>query len=235
MKDDKVTDLYVYFNRPSTIQIRQGQCLPLDHKGKNMDQLLYTEFMRLYCWDKKLKPTYAKQPQNEGFTWWKINLPNRKTVFITKRLDPEKCIVRMNMVYASAGEIYYLRLLLLHLPARSFKDLINLTTTRRNVIRTYQEACLHHGFLTDFNEAMRCFEEAMVFSTPGELRNLFVIQTIQGFPTEAIYNDAEKRIAMSKDYIIRNGQGNNSSMALNELLTDLAERFQAENRFEFLV
>ena len=74
----------------------------------------------------------------------------------------------------------------------------------------------------------------MIFSTPGELRNLFVIQTIQGFPTEAIYNDATKRIAMSKDFIISNGQGNNSPMAMNELLADLAERFQAENRFEYL-
>jgi hypothetical protein len=234
VKDNKITDLYVYFNRPSEIQLQLGQSLPSDHNGKNMDQLLYTEFMRLYCWDKKLKPTYVKQPHNEGFTWWKINLPNRKTVFITKRLDPEKCIARMNMVYASAGEIYYLRLLLLHLPARSFKELINMTTTTRNAVRTYQEACFHHGFLSDYKEANRCFEEAMVFSTPGELRNLFVIQTIQGFPTEAIYNDATKRIAMSKDFIIRIGQGNNSPMAMNELLADLAERFQAENRFEYL-
>ena len=231
VNDGKITDLYVYFNRPSEIRIRQGQRLPPDHKGKNMDQLLYTEFMRLYCWDKKLKTTYAKQPHNEGFTWWKIALPNGKTVFITKRLDPEKCIVRMNMIYASAGEVYYLRLLLLHLPARGFKDLINSSATR-DIIRTYQEACLHHGFLTDHKEAVRCFEEAMIFSTPGELRNLFVIQTIQGFPTEAIYNDATKRIAMSKDFIISNGQGNNSPMALNELLSDLAERLQAENRFD---
>ena len=75
----------------------------------------------------------------------------------------------------------------------------------------------------------------MVFSTPEELRNLFVIQTIQGFPTEAIFNDATKRIAMSKDYIIRNGQGNNSPMAWNEFLTDLAERFQAENRYQLTI
>jgi len=40
----------------------------------------------------------------------------------------------------------------------------------------------------------------MVFSTPKELRNLFVIQTIQGFPTEAIFNDATKRIAMQRLY-----------------------------------
>ena len=39
---------------------------------------------------------------------------------------------------------------------------------------------------------------------------------------------------MSKDFIIRIGQGNNSPMAMNELLADLAERFQAENRFEYL-
>ena len=230
IQDNKVTDLYIYFNRPSAIITGPQHPLSPDHKGKNMDQLTYTEFINLYCWDKKLRSTFLKAPHLQGYAWWKITLPNRRVIFITKRLHPDKCIVRMNMIYPSAGEIYYLRLLLLHNPARSFKDLLH-SVDDNDGNKTFQECCLVQGLLHDHNEAIRCFEEAMIFSSPRDLRNLFVIQTLQGFPTEDIFNNPIKRKAMSLDFIQRNQQGDNSPMAMNELLTDLALRFQAENRY----
>lgn len=220
-QNNKITDLYVYFNRPE-------QIIPLrldeNTQNKSMDQLTYTEFFNLYCWEKKLRSALLKKPQLEGVTWWKVELPNRQTIYITKRIHPDRCIVRMNMVYPSAGELCYLRILLLHVPTRSFEELLN----REN--GTYQEACLVSGLLHDHNEAIRCFDEAMVFSAPRELRNLFVIQTVQGFPTNAIFEDPLKRKAMSLDYIQRYQQGDGSPMALNDLLTDLATRFQAESK-----
>jgi hypothetical protein len=75
------------------------------------------------------------------------------------------------------------------------------------------------------------FEHSMITSTPHQLRNFFIIQTIQGFPTIDIYNDLVKRRAMSLDYILRHNQGDNRTLATNDLLlTDLSERMKAENK-----
>ena len=48
---------------------------------------------------------------------------------------------------------------------------------------TYQEACTANGLLSNENEAEIAFNEAIIDSTPSELRSLFVILTLQGFPT----------------------------------------------------
>ena len=60
-----------------------------------------------------------------------------------------------------------------------------------------------NGLLNDAKEAMKCFEYAMITGTPPILRNLFVLQTLQGFPTIQIFNDPIKRRATSLDYISR--------------------------------
>jgi hypothetical protein len=199
-----------------------------------------------------------RKPNYEGRSWWKLTLPNGVQLFVTKRERPDECIVRMNMLYSSAGEVYYLRLLLNTYPTRTLKDFLtrhyhngleedekNCTTdssvegvnehrnNRNNPIRvanTFQEACLFNGLLNDVKEAMKCFEYAMITGTPPILRNLFVIQTTQGFPTIQIFNDPIKRRAMSLDYISRHRQGDNSRLALNDLLTDLAERMKGDNK-----
>jgi len=97
-------------------------------------------------------------------------------------------------------------------------------------LNTFQEACMYSGLLHDLKEAIKCFEDSMITSTPWQLRNLFITQTIQGFPTVKIYNDPVKRRAMSLDYIFHHQQGDNCRLALNDLLTDLAERMKSENK-----
>jgi hypothetical protein len=63
---------------------------------------------------------------------------------------------------------------------------MNIETINKNnpirVANTFQEACLFNSLLNDVKEAMKCYEYAMTTGTPPILRNLFVIQTIQGFP-----------------------------------------------------
>ena len=211
-----------------------------------MNDLTYTEFHNNYVYSKALRKVYQNRSHLEGTEFWKVILPNSRKVFISKRLQPDKCIVRMNMLYPSAGEVFYLRLLLINKACRSYAELRNSGTNNvhnvdeeeemdenaeTNPNRTFQEACLRNGLLHDHNEAIRCFQEAMIFSAPKELRNLFVIQSIQGFPTLNIFNDPIKRRAMSLDYIIRDHQGDNSPMALNNLLLDLSTRFQLEGRY----
>ena len=242
VSEKKVTDLYVYFNRPKVIRTGPDEPLPVEHNGKSMDDLNFLEFFTIYCYSRTLRRTMRKKHTDEGRLWWQLTMPNGVVIFVTKRQRPDQCIVRMNMLYSSAGEVYYLRLLLNHYPARSFKELLLIPTTDSAAIDddnndnafepvdTYQEACMHCGLLNDLKEALMCFEHSMITSTPPQLRNLFIIQTIQGFPTIDIYNDPVKRRAMSLDYILRHNQGDNCPLATNDLLTDLSERMKAENK-----
>ena len=256
--DGKVTDLYIYLNRPRYIRTGPNENLPPEHDGKSMDELTYLHFFTIYCYSRKLRRSKQTKPHEEGRSWWKITLPNAIEVFVTKRERPNECIVRMNMLYSSAGEVYYLRLLLNIFPTRTLKDLLtrhhihtngsneqedesnndtnqffSKISDRTQFVRaanTFQEACLMNGLLNDIKEAIACFEYAMITGTPPMLRSLFITQTTQGFPTIQIYNDPIKRRAMSLDYIFRHEQGDNSRLALNDLLTDLAERLKGENK-----
>ena len=246
VSEKKVTDLYVYFNRPNLIRTGSEEPLPLEHNGKSMNDLNYLEFYTVYCYSRTLRSTMQKKPTEEGRLWWKLNMPNGVVIFVTKRFRPEQCIVRMNMLYSSAGEVYYLRMLLNHYATRSFQELLLIPTTNIidiidenntaenpvQAVNTFQEACLHRGLLNDLKEAIMCFEHSMITSTPPQLRNLFAVQTIQGFPTIDIYNDPVKRRAMSLDYILRHNQGDNCPLAMNDLLTDLSERLKADNNKE---
>ena len=47
----------------------------------------------------------------------------------------------------------------------------------------------------------------MEHSTPAELRNLFSILTIQGFPTINIYNDEICQIKLMEDFHYRENRG----------------------------
>ena len=236
--DKKVTDLYVYFNRPNAIRSVPGVSQPLDLHGDQIDMgtLKYTEFYTYYSWGKKLSNSNRNTPAMEGRYWWHLTMPNGVKLYITERLKPNECVVRMNMIYPTAGEIYYLRLLLLHFATRSYHELkldqnshqSNSLLLHTNVTETFQQSCVAKLLLDDQNEAVRCFEEAMVFGSPKDLRNLFVIQTLQGFPTWNIFYDSNKRKAMSIDFICHHQQGDNSGLAFNDLLKDLATRLQSD-------
>ena len=237
--EGKVTDLYIYLNRPHVIRTGPDEPLPTEHNNKSMDELTYLEFFTIYCYSRKLRKSMQNKPREEGRTWWKVRLPNGVEVFVVKRQRPDECIVRMNMLFASAGEIYYLRLLLNHYSTRTLKDLLLLHQVdddndddddQLKALNTFQEACMYSGLLHDLKEAIKCFEDSMITSTPWQLRNLFITQTIQGFPAVDIYNDPVKRRAMSLDYIFHHQQGDNCRLALNDLLTDLAERMKSENK-----
>ena len=68
-------------------------------------------------------------------------------------------IGRVYFVAPRAGEKYYLRILLHHVPgAKSFEDLRTLPDGR--VVATFQEACRSRSLLNDDREWRSCLEEA---------------------------------------------------------------------------
>jgi len=110
------------------------------------------------------------------------------------------------MVPLTIGEKWYLRLLLLHLPATSFKDI---KTYENTTYETYQSTALAAKLVEDENEALTAFQWALNYSTPAELRNLFVIMTTQGFPTVNIFENYELRNKLMEDFLFDIGNNNN--------------------------
>ncbi|MCO5559223.1 hypothetical protein L7F22_012818 [Adiantum nelumboides] len=81
-------------------------------------------------------------------------------------------IGRMYFVQPSAGERYYVRLLLtICKGCKSFKDL---QTVNGVVFPTFKAACIARGVLEDDGEWSSCIEEACMTHTGGQLRHLFV-------------------------------------------------------------
>jgi len=82
----------------------------------------------------------------------------------------------MEMLYITAGEIWYLRLLLLHCACVSFVDL---RTVDGVTHRTFQEAAIAIGLVKSQNEVLLSFRDVMHISTPREKRGLFFTLTMQ--------------------------------------------------------
>jgi hypothetical protein len=63
--DSKVTDLYVYLNRPQCIRTGPTEPLPPEHKGRTMNELTYLEFYTTYCYSGKLLRKSMQRKLNE--------------------------------------------------------------------------------------------------------------------------------------------------------------------------
>ena len=202
-----LTDMETYFQRP--IQLHS---------------LLYTEFHNRFIITKKITPLFQRKfMQDKDYFLIPIRGSNQ-TAFICPR--QVYTITRMQMMYPTAGDVWYLRELLRRRSAISFDDLL---TFEGYKCKTFQQSAMKHGYLDDINEAFRCFKEAMLFSTSFELRHLFATMTIHGFPTVDIFYDEEVFKAMTLDYTFKATQMHSREGYLNSLLLDLQAIFKEQN------
>jgi hypothetical protein len=134
-------------------------------------------------------------------------------IYVTK----SEHIVRMSMVPFSAGEIFWLRTLLYRTPSYSFVDL---RTVDGVIYTSFQAAAAQRKFAEDLAIAKETFHECLIYSTPHELRVLFVNMTIHGFPTVHLYELDAYREAMSQDFFAQDSRHRGS--ADNKLLLALA-------------
>ncbi len=88
---------------------------------------------------------------------------------------------------------------------------------------TFQEAAKASGIIENERECIMSFTENILFSTPSELRHLFILLTTQGYSTLQIYNDMDLRITMMQDYIDKHGVGSNIELSEHDLLTEFHE------------
>ena len=97
---------------------------------------------------------------------------------------------RMYFVQPSAGEKYYLRMLLCHVPgAQSF---LHLRTVDGVVHPTFQAACAARGLLADDAEWKTCMQEAAGFAPAHRLRALFA--------TLLVFNDVANPEQLWNDF-----------------------------------
>jgi len=192
LEDKKTCDLLIYFNRPEELY-----------------DLKYTELFSKYVVELN-RPTRFNE-QNSGFYRIYINAIN-KYVYLSQRVHVIKAIIRLEMVYITAGEIWYLRLILLKSSPISYVDALT-----HNGIRylTYQNAAIAKGFVTENAEVAECFEQIYRHSTGLELRGLFSTWTVQGYPTLQIYENHIYRNAMMKDWLEFNRDSLTPRQALN--------------------
>ena len=159
---NKCCDLLIYFNRPIIL--------------RNMK---YTEFFNEYKWGYRRGAHHRNENLDTSTTCFKITIQGiNKPIFIWKRDTSKRCITRMEMIYITAGEIWYLRLLLLHCECFSF---IELRTIQGVIYTTFQESAVALGLVNSQNEVLISFRDVMHISTPSEKRGLFLTLTIQVF------------------------------------------------------
>jgi hypothetical protein len=171
-----LTDIDVYFHRPAALH-----------------HLTFTQFFTEYIYNKK----QSARTQDENVNYFRVQMPQIPApIYICKRSGTRN-LVRMLMIYPSAGEVWYLRVLLLNRPCASFQDAL---THEGHLCTTFQQSALLHGYVDDQRETTLCFQEALLFKDPRELRSLFAFLVVQGFPTHHLFFDDTVFDAMTDDY-----------------------------------
>ena len=127
--------------------------------------------------DQDYKPTYLEMP--EGHVYDK----REKEWRVRKRGAPS--VGRVHQVNPVAGDVYYLRILLLDDHSRgktSFEDMLTLPDGK--VCETYKEVCLELGLLDDDGEWRRYLEMVTVTDMCYQIRMAFIIILVFEKPSD---------------------------------------------------
>ena len=179
----------------------------------------------LTAWFKKnqendgLSRTLLYYEMPEKYTW------NETDKVWKKRKNRQFAVGRIYWVTPKSGELYYLRVLLIHV--RGATSYEHLRTFNGITYNSYQEACFHRGYLIHDNEAYNCMNEAINDQMPSALRNLFATILIYNNPSNPLELWNQFKQYLSEDIMHRN----NEDMLLPEtendcllLLKDILQR-----------
>ncbi|THH06394.1 hypothetical protein EW146_g9626 [Bondarzewia mesenterica] len=103
-------------------------------------------------------------------------------------------VARIRTVPFNAGDVFYLRLILLHTPARSFVDARTVHTVTYTMFYDAAKALL---LVHDDNEGFLALDEAVrSLRTPAQLRFLFVRIIVEGYPPLPLWNSFRDSLAL---------------------------------------
>jgi hypothetical protein len=151
---------------------------------------------------------------------------NQKQIYIYKKPSKRRSITRMGMVNVTMGEIFYLRTILNNIAVSGWDDIL---TVNNEVCSTFQEAAIKRLLINEQTEGLKCFEENVHFSTPAELRNMFIVLTLQGHQTLCIFNDENLKEAMYEDYYYDSSDTlsyRNKNFCINKLLIEIQSKLR---------
>ncbi len=113
------------------------------------------------------------------------------------------------MLYVTSGDIYYLRLILLNRKARSDKDMLTYVPVCGGgepiVCSSYQQSTFAHGYVDSVQDVTLTYDVMCSNGTASQCQRYFVILTVHGYATHAIFDDYERRRFMFMDYITYSG------------------------------
>ena len=107
----------------------------------------------------------------------------------------------------------------------SWKDAKTFDGTEYN---TFLEAAVARGIIDDKSDAVNAFEEMIPFSTPAELRALFVLLTINGYATIEIFRNPDHHRRLQEVYLLQ--RYCTHARANQNLLKNLSYRFRIEDK-----
>jgi len=161
----KLTSMDLYFNRPMA--------------------LLRMKFQEMF--EKYIVQRKPKTLQNVNGQWM-CGRPLRlcfhlamlsdvygRQIYLVARDPSQPAISRLEQGRLGEGEKWYLRIILLNRPIRSFEDAKLVNGVR---YPTFQEAALSSNFIKDGDECLCAFREAQLINIPRQMRALFTILTI---------------------------------------------------------
>ena len=142
-------------------------------------------------------------------------LDGYKNVISKRKHDNHVC--RISFQNPSVGDLFYLRLLLHHVPGRSFLDLRTVLAQNQDPIEylTFHDAARARGLITGDEEYTMCMEEASFFQVGGQLRALFVTLILDGAPAPKIWREFKDHLI--KDFLTRLTTADAIQAALREI------------------
>jgi len=213
----EVTELQIYYNRPAAL-----------------DALKYTDFLEKYNTSSKLPKYYEDNPNTENDVridrhYFKLHLdPIQEIRYVYRPVRKVKRCIRIEMLYVTSGDNFYLRLILLNRKARSDKDVLTYNPIRGGgqpmVCTSYQQSAIAHGYVDSVTDVRSTFMDMCTNGTGAQCRSYFVVLSLNGYATHAIFDDHDKRRFMFMDYITY--QGVTQDVAEQKMLQDLERLFR---------
>lgn len=164
-------------------------------------------------------------------------LGTKQDWYMIPRMHPEAGICRLEMVPLTAGELWFLRLILLNEhpislleDAKFCPDKNNPGKLEEHALQTFQAKAIAMGYVKDTHVAMTAFEQCIEsgYHTPKELRGLFAVMTLNGFPTLMVLETKAFYDHMIEDILHWPKVNGNAHRARQALLRDLQKRITSD-------
>jgi hypothetical protein len=168
---NEVTDVQVYYNRPG-----------------ELESLRYTEFLQQYNTSSQPPKYYEDNPNTLDNVsierhYFKVYMePDQSICYEYRPVRQVKRCVRIEMLYITGGDIFYLRLILLNRKARSDKDVLTYSHVHGGgkpiIFTSYQQSAVAHGYVDSVDDVGETYKDMCSNGTAAQCRSYFVVLTV---------------------------------------------------------